>query len=156
MGKLSPTEVTCHRQPLLLLLWDIGISSCTMGLQLMLFQLLLRILGLVALLTLHLLALGYPAALHMHLQTAVEVEAFVTGLTHEALLGSVGGGRRVFLLSLWQGTSLSWTALFPRLAAFLRWLGYLLVCSAVGFAVTLSAHLPPLPPSTFLGKEACR
>lgn len=156
MGKLSPTEVTCHRQPLLLLLWDIGISSCTMGLQLMLFQLLLRILGLVALLTLHLLALGHPAALHVHLQTAVEVEAFVTGLTHEALLGSVGGGRRVFLLSLWQGTSLSRTALFPRWAAFLRWLGHLLVCSAVGFAVTLTAHPPPLLPSTFLSKEACR
>lgn len=155
MGKFSPTKVTCHWKPLLLLLRGIGLSSATVGLQLMFFQLLLRLLGLTALLTLHLFALGHPAALHVHLQTAVEMEAFVTGLTDEALLGRVGGGRRVFRLWLWQGAGLSLTALLPRPAAFLRWLGYLLIYSVVGCAGKFTAHFPPFLLSTFLSKEAC-
>lgn len=154
MGKFSPTEVTRHRKPLLLLLRDVRLPSATMGLQLVFFQLLLRLLGLTALLALHLSALGHAAALHMHLQTAVEVKAFVTGLADEALLGTVGGGRHVFRLRLWHGVSLSWTALCLRPAAFLHWLGHLL-SSVVEYALKFIAHFPPFLLSTLLSKEAC-
>lgn len=102
MSKFSPTEVTRHWKPLLLLLGDVTLSTCTMGLQLMFLQLFLRVLGLVTLLTLHLFALGCATALHVHLEAAVEMEAFVTGLTDEALLGRLWGGRRVFFLLFWQ------------------------------------------------------
>lgn len=125
-----------------------------MGLQLMLLQLFLRILGLITLLTLHLLALGHPAALHVHLQAAVEMEALVTGLTHKALLGRVRGGRSIFLL-FWQGTSLPLVVLLPGLAVFFNGLRCLCSSFVVGFQVKFITHLPPVLLSIFLSKETC-
>lgn len=152
MSKFSSAEVTGHREPLLFLLGDAGLCSRAMGLQLMLLQLLLGVLGLVTLLALHLLALGHPAALHVHLEAAVEVEALVAGLTDEALLGRVWGGRRVFLLLLGQGSFLSLTVLVSRLAVFSGWL---FTCFVLAFRVKFTTHCPPFLLSLFLSKETC-
>lgn len=152
MGEFSSTKVACHWEPLLLLLGGFGVSTGTMGLQLVLLQVLPGILGLTAVLTLHLFALGHPAALHVHLQAAVEMEALVTGLTDEALLGRVWGGRRVFLLLFWQGTSLSLAILFCRLAVIFR---SLFIFFVFGFKVKFITHLPHFALSIFLSKETC-
>lgn len=155
MSKFSSTEVTRHWKPLLLLLGDVRLSTCTMGLQLVFLQLFLRVLGLVTLLTLNLFALGHPTALHVHLEAAVEMEALVAGLTDEALLGRVWGDSCIFLLLFWQGTSLSLTVLFPRLAVFFSWLSCLFICFVLGFKVKFITHHPPFLLSLFFSKETC-
>lgn len=152
MSELPSTEVTGHRKSLLLLLGSPRLTPYTVGLQLMLLQLFFRLLGLIALLTLDLLALGHPAALHMNLEAAVEMEAFVTGLADEALLGRVWGGRSVFVLS-WQGTRLCLVILVPSLACYVSELSCLFI-HIVGFRVKFSPHLPPLLPN-LLSKETC-
>lgn len=153
MGKLSSAEVTCHWQPLLLLLRGIRLSARAAGIRLLLLQFLLRVPGLTALLTLHLFALGHPAALHVHLQTAVEMEALVTGLTDEALLGRVWGGRSVFLLLLWHRPRFPLLLLFRGLAVFSGCLGCFLRF-VLGSRVKPISQLPPLL-SIFPGKETC-
>ena len=152
MSKLSPTEVTGHREPPLLLPGDAGLSAHAVGLQLMLLQLLLGVLGLAALRALHLPALGHPAALHVHLEAAIEVKALVAGLTDEALLGRVWGGGRVFLLLFGQGGRLSLTVLVSRLAVFSSWL---FTCSVLAFRVKFTTTCPPFLLSPFLSEETC-
>jgi hypothetical protein len=83
------------------------------------------------------------------------MEALVTGLTDEALLGRVWGGRRVFLFLLWQGTSLSLLVWFYRLAVFSSCLGCLLIFFVVGFKVKFITHLPLFLVSILLSKETC-
>lgn len=152
MSKFPSAEVTRHWEPLLLLLGDAGLSTRAVGLQLMLLQLLLGVLGLVTLRTLHLPAPGHPAALRVHLEAAVEVEALVAGLTDEALLGRVWGGGRVFLLLFGQGSRLALTVLVSRLAVFSRWL---FTCFVLAFRVKFTTHCPPFLLSLFLSKETC-
>lgn len=152
MSKFPSAEVTGHREPLLLLLGDAGLSTRAVGLQLMLLQLLLGVLGLVTLLTLRLPALGRAAALHVHLEAAVEVEALVAGLADEALLGRVWGGGRVFLPSFGQGSRLALTSLVSRLAVFSSWR---FTCFVLAFRLKFTTHCPPFLLSLFLSKETC-
>jgi len=84
MSKLSATDVTGHREPLLLLL---GCPHNPMDLKLMLLQLLLRRFDLAALLTLDLLSSGHPTTFHVHLQAAVEVEGLLAGFADKTFLG---------------------------------------------------------------------
>ena len=102
--------------------------------------------------TLRLPALGRAAALHVHLEAAVEVEALVAGLADEALLGRVWGGGRVFLPSFGQGSCLALTSLVSRLAVFSSWR---FTCFVLAFRLKFTTHCPPFLLSLFLSKETC-